>query len=1162
MGTFDISRVNFDPKKHFTSVRMQQGRVLTDDDWNEDNRIHEEGYRKTMVDIVGPFGSPDSGFKIENLTTTGGFINFDILPGSLYLGGLRLEEDEQESYRLQKDWLQQPADINKLPPFDAAESFDLVYVEAWQQAVSAVEDSALFEVALGGPDTTTRLRTMRRVHVAANMGFCDCADAWQQLLSKWKDEKLGILSKEFERISDALLKVSFIDSGLPEDLCTPNAAGGYLGAENQAIRVQIVDKDKLSWGFDNASPLYRVLVSDNKVHMLTEPKDQYHWPMSNQVVEILAWSAVLPNGEKVAEQMGHYSKVDASYNPDTGDFTLSTPIGATFGIDWKSRSDKNDLDDQKPPEHFYLRVWNRGSDLTSDPKIKFVPGTPASLGHTGLQVTITGNDFVVPDYWVIAARPETPNLVVPWELELKQGIPPIGVRRFFAPLAVIKWNTVNRDQVTGQIMHDCRRKFSPLTEQECCCTYTVGDGVRSKGDFNSIQEAVDSLPGDGGKICVLPGQHVANVTIVNRRQIRISGCGDQTMIRPGPNHGIEPIFLIKNSQKIQIDQLTLVAMDGIAIEVSDARDSKISSEKILINENRILAGIHAIKIRTKEETAGDNRIEILYNQIGMIDKPIGKPAIFSIADGVLIERNRIVVILSPERNDPDDPRKPEDPNGDPFNPCFDPRITYRAGYGIKFQVYLLIKYLTLYAPSGKYKSGYNATGGIQIGGTSERVTIRQNEIIGGHGNGITLGDVNTGNEAGILGFNYKSFQFSYSPLYEICIEENKILQMGLSGISSFFGVSDKQHYVHVDDITIYRNTIKHCAFLIPSEIAKSLLNDKAYGGIVLNDSENCRIQENRIEENGQVFTEPICGIFLLLAEKTEISNNSIINNGFPDIENILFFSIATKPGKRGGIIVAMSFKIANIKNAGELVWPSFDGIPAVTVHDNIVNQPLGHALFLVAYGPVSVLSNQFTSTGTDKTNSFSQLAGSVYIFNMGVSKDLPGIIGIQNAANGNPKFSKLISPSRAFQFLPNGKIMFSDNQTTLDMRSDTQNIGTSSQLIFSLDDVAFDDNQSECAGFISSALISPVVDIVIFNTLLFGISIRSNNNRFLDGLTFTVFSLLSYGFMNTAIGNQATHCMLINGAKVVKNSNIVLYDNTCKEHEFAISNHFGIAGKG
>ena len=31
----DKSRDTFHPEKHFSSVRLQQGRVLTDADWNE-----------------------------------------------------------------------------------------------------------------------------------------------------------------------------------------------------------------------------------------------------------------------------------------------------------------------------------------------------------------------------------------------------------------------------------------------------------------------------------------------------------------------------------------------------------------------------------------------------------------------------------------------------------------------------------------------------------------------------------------------------------------------------------------------------------------------------------------------------------------------------------------------------------------------------------------------------------------------------------------------------------------------------------------------------------------------------------------------------------------------------------------------------------------------
>lgn len=1150
MGTFDISRINFDKTKHYASVRMQQGRVLTDDDWNENARIENEIQRESNTDIIGPFGSPDNGFKIDGLRLDARLINFDILAGTLYLGGLRLELEKPETYRLQKDWLQQPALADATPDFDEKERYDLVYLESWQQPVSAVEDGALFEVALGGPDTTTRLRNMRRVHLATGIGFCSCADAWDKLITDWQTSHLGIVNKEFERIVDTLLKVSFSNTGLPHDLCTPNAAGGYLGAENQAIRVQLVDDNHFTWGFDNASPFYRVAVSANgkKVKMLTEPKDQYHWPLSNQAVEILPWSAVLSNGEKVAEQMGHFTKVETSYDPDTSEFTLHVAVAATFGIDWKSRSDKNDLDDQTPPEYFYARVWNRGDDLGSDSKIIFTTGTPVALGHTGLQITITGYDRVAGDYWVIAARPEVPDRVVPWQLE--QGITPHGVRRFFAPLAVLKWTieTFNDGLVSGKIIHDCRKKFHPLTEQECCCTFTVGDGKKSKGDFNSIQEAVDNLPADGGKICVLPGEHIANVVITQKRQIRITGCGEHSIIRPGPQQLATPVFLILNSQKIQIDQLTIVAFDGVGIEIADRKDSKIFSDQITIKENNILAGIHAINVHVQEDRGEDNNINISYNKIGMIDKAIGKAAIFSIADAVLIERNRIVVIAAPEGKDPDDPTDPDDPgDGDPFDPCFDRLKAYRVGFSIRFLAFRLLRYVLLYRPTGRSEKKYLTQGGIQIGGTSEKVSIKENEIIGGKGNGITLGHVHEDDNQYL--FNTKEKTLRYSPLYGISIEENLILQMGLSGISSLLSVEKGESYVVVKDITIYRNTIKLCARQLP-EIAWEKRNDnRAYGGVVLSDCSHVSIQENRIQDNGLISGAAICGVFVQHGEKLNFSANNIINNGLPVVDD----EINVRIGNRGGIVVKSAFKAASSNKLFAAKKPSFDGVPAVIMHDNVVVQPHGFALYLVALGPVSVVSNEFTSLGTDKTNIVSFLASAVFILNLGVSKDLL-LLAFKNMGKAAPEDNKkkLSNQSAqnalvASQYLPNGKVMFTANQTTLDMQSPLKNLCLSSQMIASLDDVAFNTNQSECTALLAIGKKKSTFDMVLVNTILFGVTVRSNDNRLSDGLTFTVYSLASFGFMNTATGNQSTHCILPIGLKKAVNSNLVFDSTFCKD---------------
>src|SRR5712692_1650416 len=175
MATEDISRNATSLRKRYAGVRLQQGRVSTDDDYNEGARIGAEQTRRALLDVIGPSGSADSGFSISNPRINGhGELDFSIGAGTLYLGGLRLE-CFGEHYTEQSDWLEQlPAD--RAAPADGRT--DLVYLIAWDQPVEAIEDSELFETALGGPDTATRIRPMRRVMLATGVAGADCTAAW------------------------------------------------------------------------------------------------------------------------------------------------------------------------------------------------------------------------------------------------------------------------------------------------------------------------------------------------------------------------------------------------------------------------------------------------------------------------------------------------------------------------------------------------------------------------------------------------------------------------------------------------------------------------------------------------------------------------------------------------------------------------------------------------------------------------------------------------------------------------------------------------------------------------------------------------------------------------------------------------------------------------
>ena len=1141
MGTPDISRSATDFRKHYKSVGMQQGRVTLDADFNENEDLHGEEERRALVDIIGPDGTPDDGFLISDVKVLFGKIDFAIAAGTFYLGGLHLEMDQTERFREQSDWLQFSGPALPAPP-TAGRRFDLVYLESWLQPVTAVEDSELLEPALGGPDTSTRMRVMRRVWLAMNMPIGDCRQDWNTLVGIWKRNGLGALNDQNEQVADTRLQVDFEPgTTLPADLCSPPVSSGYLGAENQAIRVQLTDATHFTWGFDNAAPLYRVQVSNNgaTITMLTEPKDQAHWPLSGQVVELLQWTAVLPNKEKLASQGGGFpARVASSYNPDTKSFTIATNVPATFGAGWKTRTDAADLG----PEFFYLRVWNRGSDTTSPLTIPFVPGAAVSLGQTGLKVTITGTDRRPFDYWIIAARPESPNTVVPWLL--KSGRSPHGVRRFYTPLAVIEWTATPgiSPGVKGKVIHDCRKTFPPLTRLPKCCTYTVGDGVNSFGTFTKVQDAIDHLPAGGGEVCILPGVFEGDTVILNRRNITVHGCGRRTILR-STTGSTNAVIRIQDSQQIVIRNLAIEApaVAGVKMMSTQAAEAKsLGLEQIDLAD---------LEISVRNESAIDCRggrfIRIERNKVKVagLAEPLsigsnsGKSAaVFVGADDVRIELNTIESVVQR-------------------------RIVA-------------------------------APGGLQIRGGSERVEIRRNRISGGNGNGITLGSFSyiLQKNLQLLSTHYFATMLESIAAYpgaalfidgddcshpdpdpphpidpegvprvpvsdgnltDIRIIDNDILNMGLNGIATVrFSRAGQGSPISIRNLDIELNRITGC---VQVDLGNSPFSDNfpyGYGGISLVACEYLTLRNNWITKNGKSHIDPICGVYIFTGGGVVIEQNEIVDNG----PTITTAQRGPTLGPRGGIVIELARAPIVLSRVNP---PQFhgaqigiittsvphEGFPALHVSDNVVIAPMGPALQVVALGLVSVQDNQFTSLGVERfekrmplptappTNVFipppapgtvlprlAELGGvTIRIFNAAPPGD-HNFTGFRNMRLFHPG-----SPAAlGFVRIVGGHVLFNDNQVLLSPKGRADDgLIMSSVLIISADDISKLGNQSDC-GLTTGPIAT--------NGLAMATSLRVSDNRYKEPLLSNpnnMFSAVTYGLMNTTSVNQGTHCFLV-----------------------------------
>ena len=425
----------------------QQGRVSLEADANEAEEIRTAESRAELLDIVGPTGSPDDGFKIA--VSGDADFKFSIGAGIIYVGGVRVvTEDGAATYLKQKDaeWIDYPAGAPA--PYPTAKMTELVYLAVTEQEVSAVEDLVLREVALGGPDTAGRTRMIQRVH-RAPMAGTDCEQALDAILEATSN--LAFDPETMRLASKAQLRVDFVQvSTGAANPCQPTAQPGFLGAENQLIRLQAIDPGTLLWGYDNASSLYRATIdasSRKKIVLKGVPVDVYHQPRQAQWVEVLGSAVKLGDDAWVANAAGAAVEIEG-YTSTGNVITLKTDIPqAVF--------------DSSPPQVF-VRIWEGRFPFSANPatETSLVTG---SGSPTGLRVYTKGA-AVAGDYWMVGVRPTMPQAILPERL--RQFQPPDGPSRWATPLATIAWDTPR----TGAV-HDCRRPFDnlvELTRAKCC----------------------------------------------------------------------------------------------------------------------------------------------------------------------------------------------------------------------------------------------------------------------------------------------------------------------------------------------------------------------------------------------------------------------------------------------------------------------------------------------------------------------------------------------------------------------------------------------------------------------------------------------------------------------------------------------------------------------
>ena len=585
----DFSRYTFNKNKHYNGVLMQQGRVQLDAGWNEQQAIDRYRTEIQGTDVIGPCGAPwdNPGFKITFKKDK----QLNIGEGRYYTDGILSENDESKQpvvYNDQPDF-PKPPDILKLMTEKEA-ALGLVYLDVWQRHITALDDPYIREKALGGPDTTTRLKTVWQVKVlplpSVNVNNPDVLakivvqrqslevklnsllpEGSPEDIEKARSELANVQHKIMELIPHPLcgkdfdewmeltdtsrgtLKARTVQPPEDERPCLLPPRAGYQRLENQLYRVEVHigeprNKATFKWSRDNASVVTKIIEINGKdVTVSDVGKDKILGFANDQ------WVEISDDEIELSGQPGQLVRI-VNVNSATNVIELEDqPISVDMKL------------------HPKLRRWDQVNQ-TGLPATK--DGVKMKAGwlplEEGIEVEFSDDNYKTGDYWLIPGRTATGEIEwPPYEVPNTNPTPqrPLGIKHHFCPLALFIINSEEK----FYLLEDCRRLFPPVTKMTSLF-YVSGDGqeVMPGKELSELSELPQPL-----LVGVANGQQpVAGAMVcfnIIKGNGQLHGTGSDGCVLTGPDGIARCRWKLDNTTPSQQVEVTLLGDGGKSLHI-------------------------------------------------------------------------------------------------------------------------------------------------------------------------------------------------------------------------------------------------------------------------------------------------------------------------------------------------------------------------------------------------------------------------------------------------------------------------------------------------------------------------------------------------------------------------------------------------------------------
>jgi len=463
-----ISNSTFDILKRYSGVYQQMGRPLTDADWNEMPDITKYRLADALSDVIGS-GTPRGRGIVRIIEQPDGSQTFDLRWGYVYVDGIIAQVRPDPAATLSDPLglaleYEHQADFPQAPAQPAGDH--TLYVDVWERAVTALEDSKLRDPGLHGADTCTRTQTMAQV--------------------KWCPTTLEPENPAHNpTIGDALLTLAIREGSTDPDPCDPcddevalqDKVGNYL------FRVEVHDVEYdaggdparivLKWSGENGAEQYAVdnlptgFASDNFAY------EFYSGPTEDMASE---------------KHLGKH--LATGFSPVRGALTKGYPDTEPSGFSLVRRWDGFGELQKSGAAWTLVDGADRGTDLstgssaTAHGHVAEGATVQINLDAINLTIELADHQLLAGDFWFHTVR----EAVDVAGTEIMSAERPRGILHHYLTLG-----TAAGGVFTAFDGEQCKRfEFPPLTDIRAkdICT---ADGTCDQTDIRTVQDAIDYL---------------------------------------------------------------------------------------------------------------------------------------------------------------------------------------------------------------------------------------------------------------------------------------------------------------------------------------------------------------------------------------------------------------------------------------------------------------------------------------------------------------------------------------------------------------------------------------------------------------------------------------------------------------------------------------------